>query len=600
MISSYFHTGIDKVNFRIKTMWFNICSAKAALPLVVIWICCGYTVEGNAPEKGKIVFDLSSTKKCDMYTKTLYSKSMILLNVNDHKEKKDITLSWVSRGSSCFSHIFISDNLEDNNKGEVLDYNQYFFKEPWLNFDEPMPGNYTGSDCDDHLKSNNWQNISTAPFRQQKDWWPIDRPKTGPSQEKSKKLKRDEKASEPDGAESSSIGSDSSDVIPIKWPAHAVAQIPNEGTYLVYVCIGGDIKDQSVEVTVEMKSDKGYLSAHEFPLLSFYMIMCIVYSLFGFIWLVLSACNYQDLLRIQFWIGGVIFLGMIEKAVFFAEYNGVNITGESTVGAYKFAEVVSSMKKAVARMLVIVVSLGFGIVKPRLGPMLYRVIAAGMLYFLFSSAEALIRSPNPLHDPENKVLTFIFIPLAIIDSIICWWIFISLLQTMKTLRLRRNVVKLSLYRHFSNTIIFCVLASIGLLLWSIRLHNTRCIADWSELWLETAMWHVLFSVILFVIMVLWRPNANNQRYAYSPMIDGNDSDMEEQELMLGSGAVENMKSRARADPDFAPADDIDKTEEDLKWIEENIPQTVADSVAPALIDSDEDEMTTKYEMSKIE
>lgn len=36
-------------------------------------------------------------------------------------------------------------------------------------------------------------------------------------------------------------------------------------------------------------------------------------------------------------------------------------------------------------------------------------------------------------------------------------IFISLAQTMKLLRLRRNVVKLSLYRHFTNTLIFAVI-----------------------------------------------------------------------------------------------------------------------------------------------
>lgn len=35
-------------------------------------------------------------------------------------------------------------------------------------------------------------------------------------------------------------------------------------------------------------------------------------------------------------------------------------------------------------------------------------------------------------------------------------IFVSLAQTMKLLRLRRNVVKLSLYRHFTNTLIFAV------------------------------------------------------------------------------------------------------------------------------------------------
>lgn len=33
----------------------------------------------------------------------------------------------------------------------------------------------------------------------------------------------------------------------------------------------------------------------------------------------------------------------------------------------------------------------------------------------------------------------------------------SLAQTMKLLRLRRNVVKLSLYRHFTNTLVFAVI-----------------------------------------------------------------------------------------------------------------------------------------------
>lgn len=38
-------------------------------------------------------------------------------------------------------------------------------------------------------------------------------------------------------------------------------------------------------------------------------------------------------------------------------------------------------------------------------------------------------------------------------------IFVSLAQTIKTLKLRRNPVKLSLYRHFTNTLIFAVLGT---------------------------------------------------------------------------------------------------------------------------------------------
>jgi hypothetical protein len=39
-------------------------------------------------------------------------------------------------------------------------------------------------------------------------------------------------------------------------------------------------------------------------------------------------------------------------------------------------------------MLVIIVSLGFGIVKPRLGPTLHRVVGIGGLYFVIASTEA--------------------------------------------------------------------------------------------------------------------------------------------------------------------------------------------------------------------
>lgn len=55
---------------------------------------------------------------------------------------------------------------------------------------------------------------------------------------------------------------------------------------------------------------------------------------------------------------------MVEKALFFEEYNSVNETGESSPqGTIFIAELVSAAKRTLARMLVIIVSLGYGIVK---------------------------------------------------------------------------------------------------------------------------------------------------------------------------------------------------------------------------------------------
>ncbi|KAJ8776886.1 hypothetical protein J1605_015063 [Eschrichtius robustus] len=207
-------------------------------------------------------------------------------------------------------------------------------------------------------------------------------------------------------------------------------------------------------MTVEVKGPYEYLTLEEYPLMIFFMVMCIVYVLFGVLWLAWSACYWRDLLRIQFWIGAVIFLGMLEKAVFYAEYQNIRYKGESVQGALILAELLSAVKRSLARTLVIIVSLGYGIV--------------------------------------------------------------NLTQTMKLLKLRRNIVKLSLYRHFTNTLILAVAASIVFIIWTtMKFRIVTCQSDWRELWVDDAIWRLLFSMILFVIMVLWRPSANNQRFGDS-------------------------------------------------------------------------------------
>ncbi|XP_067895785.1 transmembrane protein 87A-like isoform X3 [Heterodontus francisci] len=221
----------------------------------------------------------------------------------------------------------------------------------------------------------------------------------------------------------------------------------------------------SLTMIVEMKGQYDYISPTDWPLMMFFMVMCIVYVLFGALWLVWSACYWRDLLRIQFWIGAVIFLGMLEKAVFYAEYQSIRYKGESVQGAVIFAELLSALKRSLARVLVIIVSLGYGIVKPRLGAMLHRVIGVGVLYLIFSAIEGILRVTGT---PFANLALVGNISLSLIDSCVLWWIFISLTQTMKMLKLRRNVVKLSLYRHFTNTLIFAVIASIFFIIWTTK------------------------------------------------------------------------------------------------------------------------------------
>ncbi|XP_074598604.1 transmembrane protein 87A [Brevipalpus obovatus] len=386
--------------------------------------------------------------------------------------------------------------------------------------------------------------------------------------------------------------------------------IPSDGIYLlvVYMYTVDSNTRFSATVDIEMKGQHGYLSADEEPLLPFYGFMSMVYFLYAVGWLVASAMQWRDLLRIQFWIGGVIFLGMLENAVFYAEFQSINSSGVSVKGALLAAELISCLKRTLARMLVIIVSLGFGIVKPRLGPMLHRVVCVGGLFFSLSALEAVLRVYKSKIDPNNQTL-MAGIPLAVMDSVICWWIFSSLVQTMRTLRLRRNLVKLHSYRMFTNTLITAVFVSVIFMIWVIHYHKlTRCITDWRQIWLDNAFWDVLFSAVLLVIMVLWRPTNNNQRYAFTPLLDASDDEDDLSDHIFSADAFEGIRVRQQSSIN-STANNSSKTkdtvlskeaEEDLRWIEENIPSSLVDAALPALIDSDEEIMSTRFERNKME
>ncbi|KAL1263632.1 hypothetical protein QQF64_006371 [Cirrhinus molitorella] len=140
---------------------------------------------------------------------------------------------------------------------------------------------------------------------------------------------------------------------------HVIATTWKDGPYLLVVQINSSKQDANWNLTfsVVMKGTHGYLSVTEWPLMIFYMVMCVVYILYALLWFVWASCYWKDLLRIQFWIAGVIFLGMIEKAVFCAEYQNTNNVGAASQGLLIFAELISAMKRTLARLLVIIVSL---------------------------------------------------------------------------------------------------------------------------------------------------------------------------------------------------------------------------------------------------
>ncbi|GAB1601488.1 transmembrane protein 87A-like [Argonauta hians] len=554
----------------------------------VFFLFCFFHFTTCLPEQGIKVIRATENDTKFSFVKTTYNQTKVFLKIScqpGSSENVKVTIHWVLQYFPCANELaLISDNLGQE------EYMAYSLNAGISLSKIELASRKATLDCKSPLFLPKWNSVSFDVWRfPQKNFTKI----TG-----APKLKRPKRAIKTNAANASVA---TNTIEEERDKLSFVAATWHDGPYAFFLDISSENKKPfTADITIEMWGKHGYLSANEWPLLLFFGIMGLLYIFYGIIWLLLLACNWRDLLRIQFWIGAVILLGMLEKAVFYAEYQSISSTGVSVRGAVIFAELVSCFKRMLARMLVVIVSLGFGIVKPRLGLTFHKVLCVGMLYFILASIESCLRALKSKTD-QSKELMLANVPLAVVDAAICWWIFSGLVQTTRTLRLRRNIVKLSLYRHFTNTLIFAVLASISYMAWSISQHKLKfCLTDWRELWVDEAFWHLLFSVLLLVIMILWRPSANNQRYAFSPLLDAED---EEEDDAVVNDAFDGMKMRGNkplSNGSPKQKDAKNKAEDDLKWVEENIPTSVTDKALPSLIDSDEEIMTTKFEISKME
>lgn len=543
----------------------------------VHWLCLLFFAlvfrPGTAAEVSVWSMDINSTQDV-VFRKTLYANTTIFMKFQGDSRRCNksfaFNISWYLRSSVCYNEVF---NTPDNKAMNMFGM-EHMLKDGWSGF--YSQGYMYFDNCSSLL-------LPKVYYPDFNPYQPLTSPKSDPSNQ-------------------SFFWSEKPDI-------SAVAKAWEDSPYLFIVKVqplfrgaddeaeGGEQSSFTFSMKVEMKGPHDYSSPADWPLMMFFMVMCIVYVLFGALWLFWCACYWRDLLRIQFWIGAVIILGMLEKAVFYSEYQSIRYKGDYVLGAVIFAELLSALKRSLARILVLIVSLGYGIVKPRLGTTVHRLVAVGIFYLLFSSVEGVLRVTGGFYGTVALVAN---LSLSLIDSCVMWWIFISLSQTTRLLKLRRNVVKLSLYQHFTNTLIFSVVASIIFIIWTTKVFKlVDCQRGWRDLWVDDAFWRLLFSTILLVIMVLLRPSANNQRFSHSPLIDDDDEEDEAKEPMLNE-AFEGMKMRG-AKPDINGSQKmLSKEDEDLKWVEENIPTTVADVALPVMLDEEEEILKTKMERSKME
>lgn len=308
--------------------------------------------------------------------------------------------------------------------------------------------------------------------------------------------------------------------------------------YLYFMYCDPELKGTKISGRTVWRNPKGYLPGKMAPLMTFYGFMSLAYLALGLIWFLQFSKHWKDIIQLHYHITAVIGLGMCEMAFWYFEYANFNATGSRPMGITLWAVTFSAVKKTVSRLLLLVVSMGYGVVRPTLGALTIKVLLLGFVYFVASEALELVEHLGNINDFSGKARLFLVLPVALLDAGFIMWIFSSLSKTLEKLQIRRSMAKLELYRKFTNSLAVSVLASVSWIGYELYFNATDPLSEmWRRAWIIPAFWTVLAFLLLSVICVLWTPSHNPMRYAYS---EETGDDFDNEALSLTASGVKGI------------------------------------------------------------
>lgn len=265
----------------------------------------------------------------------------------------------------------------------------------------------------------------------------------------------------------------------------------------------------------------GYLPGELYGMMPFFGVLACLYFVLLVVWLVLCLVNRRELMWLQLWISVVIGLGALETAIKFGDFLGWNAEGMRNTGLLASGLVFGVTKRALSRVLVLMVSLGYGVVKPSLGNAWARIALLGAAYFMLTMVYDMLTnlpaSNKLVGEPAFlDSMTMLVLMSSLVDVIFYMWILQALVQTIQYLDMRKQTVKLQLFRRFRVVLVISVIFSVAWAIYTMVASVEGYFAKhWKSQWNVNAVWEVLYLLILAAIAFLWMPSSNSQRYAYS-------------------------------------------------------------------------------------
>ncbi|KAL2075581.1 hypothetical protein VTL71DRAFT_524 [Oculimacula yallundae] len=303
-----------------------------------------------------------------------------------------------------------------------------------------------------------------------------------------------------------------------------------------YFCVGTTAfspSDVQYTATVEFRNAYGELPAAQIAKLPFYGGITIVYAVIGAFWAFLYAQHRHDILPVQNYITAIIMFLIVEMLMTWLFYDYMNRNG-SSIGSKVLMIVVAVLnagRNSFSFFLLLIVCMGYGVVKHSLGKtMIYVRYLAGahFVFGLIYSTASLTVTP----ETAGPLVLFVILPLAGTLTAFYVWTLNSLNLTMKDLMERKQTQKFSMYRKLWWAILGSIMIIFGFFFFNSFTFASASDPDfvpfhWKTRWFILDGWlNLVYLGDVVFIAYLWRPTANNRRFAMSDELAQDDEGFE--------------------------------------------------------------------------
>mmetsp|Transcript_16495 Transcript_16495/g.46059 ORF Transcript_16495/g.46059 Transcript_16495/m.46059 type:complete len:583 (-) Transcript_16495:474-2222(-) len=304
-------------------------------------------------------------------------------------------------------------------------------------------------------------------------------------------------------------------------------KFPQKGENGKYVIAMANCNDEGRPVLVSGKtvwmSDHGFLPGDLFGRMYFMAGVTVLYFILLLWYGISMRVNEDDYIPIQKWILVTIAMGTLELFFRSGDLFVWNEDGTRFWFALYVGIVMGILKDGISRGLIVMVALGWGVIRDDLGPVMKKIKFLVTLYIGVSLVRDLMKiigavEVHKLSEGEETeivdVVDILTVVIAFLEILFFLWIIDSLNATMEYLENMGQALKLQRYLRLRAILLISIVFAIMWAVFSIVDSNDEGIVSQESRWVLDAFMEVDYLFVLAGVALLWRPSPDAKSYAY--------------------------------------------------------------------------------------